>query len=101
MILKVRATFSRDGYSGYAVLEMGGNPKNDQLLRACTDSENIYDVLSQDDTEKSFFFHAYVEDGLRQWVAEMEDPNGRTLTVGGDHSDIIDVLNLVSLEILR
>lgn len=97
---KVRATFSKAGYSGYAIIEMGGSPKNDQLLKACTDSEFIYDVLSQEDTETSFFFHAYKEQGLRRWVAELDAPDGRTMTEGGDHSDIIYVLNLVSLEIL-
>lgn len=97
---KVKATFSKDGYSGYAIIEMGGNPSNEQLFKACSDSEFLYDVLSQEDTEISFFFHASKENGFRQWIAELDAPDGRTLTEGGDHSDIIYVLNLVSLEIL-
>lgn len=101
MTRKIKVTFSKSDYSCYAIIEMGGNPNNERLFKACLDNEFMYDVLSEEKTETNFFFYAIKEGGLRQWVAELETSDGRTLTEGGDHSDILDVLNLVSLEIIK
>ncbi|MBQ0139537.1 MAG: hypothetical protein KBT36_09585 [Kurthia sp.] len=101
MIREVKVTFSRNGCSGDAIIKVGNNPENEQLFKLCSNSEFLYDVLSPEDTEKSFFFEAFKEDGLRRWVAELDGTNGQTFTIGGDHSDIIYELNLISIEILK
>ncbi|RCF55712.1 hypothetical protein B1156_14855 [Enterococcus faecium] len=97
-IRRVRLTFKRDGWEGYAVLETAGNYQNDDLIKTFTNSKLVYDLLTVQDTEKDFDFEIDNFDNREFWVAELLEDK---LILSGDYSDVLTELNLVSIEILQ